>query len=367
MSSDAATPDRTRKPTTARFSTDDVAEHRRAAYWSDALTRVFGGVEVPVADEGCRGTVQASLLGLVQVVTVEGAPMAMNRPAQPAGSRHDGCLMVMSLFDGTAVVTRGGQVTPVRPGETVFYDSARPMRIDFTSAFRVACLIFPRTLIGLPDTHLRRVLGAPISRCAPSASLLWPLLAGLGETVPKLPPGSGEVLLRHVVGLLSVVAEEPLPEDHPSSPASQDLLSRIKSYIDQRLGDPALSLASIARAHHISVRYLHKLFESEDTTASRWIQRRRLQRCRHELARQESATVTISSVARQSGFSSAAHFSRVFRRAYGMSPAEWREKVLRESEPVQTRKTATGTAERGTRMPLLSALSLRRPPGPAAA
>ncbi|MEW2287815.1 helix-turn-helix domain-containing protein [Streptomyces sp. NPDC047841] len=371
MPADAITPGRTRGRTgnsfSARYSTDAVPEHHRAAYWSDALARTFAGAEASVPGDRCRGRLQTTRLGPVQVVTVEGGPVRIRRPAQPAESPPDGCLMVMSLFEGGAVVSQGHRETRVGPGETVFYDAAHPMRITFTGTFRVACLVFPRGLIGLTETRLKRVLATPISRCAPSAALLSPLLARLGDTVAKLPPGTSEVLVRHVVGLLSVLAEEQLPEEVPLPGGAQDLLARVKSYIDQRLGDPDLTLLSIARSHHISTRYLHKLFEAEDTTASRWIQRRRLQRCRRELARQGSAAMTISAIARQSGFSSAAHFSRAFRRMYGMSPAEWREKALLDGEPTPAGGAAAHRAGAEPRVPRLSALPARRPSGTAAA
>jgi len=100
-------------------------------------------------------------------------------------------------------------------------------------------------------------------------------------------------------------------------------------FIDRHLADPDVTPEVIARAHHISVRYLHRLFEAEDITVSRWIQRRRLQECRRELARREVAGRTIAAVARRWGFTSAAHFSRVFRATYGMSPVEWRDSAAR--------------------------------------
>ncbi|WP_307036051.1 helix-turn-helix domain-containing protein [Streptomyces canus] len=65
---------------------------------------------------------------------------------------------------------------------------------------------------------------------------------------------------------------------------------------------------------------MHKIFEGEDTTVSRWIQSRRLEACRRDLLHREAANRTIVAVARRWGFTSAAHFSRVFRAAYGMSP-----------------------------------------------
>jgi AraC-like DNA-binding protein len=73
----------------------------------------------------------------------------------------------------------------------------------------------------------------------------------------------------------------------------------------------------------VSLRYLHKLFESEGVTAARWIQQQRLESCRKELARATSHASPVAVVAQNWGFANASHFSRVFRLAYGISPREF--------------------------------------------
>ena len=65
--------------------------------------------------------------------------------------------------------------------------------------------------------------------------------------------------------------------------ARPPVLGRILDYVELHLTDPDLSPEVIARAHHISVRYLHKLFKGEGTTVGRWIPRRRLEECRRDL------------------------------------------------------------------------------------
>jgi AraC-like DNA-binding protein len=97
------------------------------------------------------------------------------------------------------------------------------------------------------------------------------------------------------------------------------------AYVDRHLGDPGLGPDTIAAAHHMSVRSLHKLFEGEGITVSRLIQRRRLQECARDLARGDCGERTVSGVARRWGFTNPAHFSRLFRDAYGMPPSQWRD------------------------------------------
>ncbi|ALV53938.1 hypothetical protein GCM10010250_31380 [Streptomyces althioticus] len=47
--------------------------------------------------------------------------------------------------------------------------------------------------------------------------------------------------------------------------------------------------------------------------------------CRRELAGPHGRSRTIAVIGRRWAFVDAAHFSRVFKRAYGMTPREWRD------------------------------------------
>jgi AraC-like DNA-binding protein len=69
----------------------------------------------------------------------------------------------------------------------------------------------------------------------------------------------------------------------PAETRRRALLERIRAFIERSLGDPHLSPASIAAAHFISLRTLHKLFETQQTTVADWIRRRRLERCAQDL------------------------------------------------------------------------------------
>jgi AraC-like DNA-binding protein len=129
------------------------------------------------------------------------------------------------------------------------------------------------------------------------------------------------------VACLAVAALELLADrlaQLPPATHRQALRARIHAFIETHLGQPELTPAAVAAAHHISLRYLHKLFEPEPHGVAGWIRQRRLERCRDDLLDPVQADRPVAGIAARWGFSSAAHFSRVFREAYGLPPAEFR-------------------------------------------
>jgi AraC-like DNA-binding protein len=331
MSPDSSIPEAGRQLSDTLYTTDSVPAHQRQTYWREALSQTFATVDIAVSDEVCSGTIRTSRLGHLQVATVEGGePLRVRRTPRLIARGEDEYLVVKLLVKGVAMVEQDGREVHLHPGEIVFCDLTRPMGIEFPHPFQTKSLVLPRRLLDLGEPDLQRLAATPIRPDTTLGSLLSPFLTRLVDTAATYPSAIGEVLARHTVDLLTVLVGERLHEEvGDTSSAARVLLPRIQVFIDRHLADPDLTPEVLARAHHISVRYLHRLFETEDVTVGRWIQRRRLQECRRELARREAAGRTIAAVARQWGFASAAHFSRVFRAAYGMSPAEWRDSTAR--------------------------------------
>lgn len=307
-------------------TTDSLPLHRRRAYWREALSRTFGAVDMTVPDEVCSGTIRTAPLGRLQAVTVDGDRMSALRTRRLVTQGGDDEYVVVKLLErGVARLEQDGREALLRAGDVFVYDMARPIRLDLPQSFRTKSLILPRDVLGLSESDMARVTACPLGPDTPLGSLLSPFLAGLVDGAGTYPPRTGELMARNVVDLLGVLADEALGRPTADTPGgNRALLLRIQAFIDRHLADPDLTPRAIARAHSISLRYLHKLFEGEDATVSRWIQRRRLEECRRDLARHAKGS-TIAAVAHRWGFTSAAHFSRVFRAVYGMAPREWRD------------------------------------------
>jgi AraC-like DNA-binding protein len=66
------------------------------------------------------------------------------------------------------------------------------------------------------------------------------------------------------------------------------------------------------------------MFRELDTTIVATIRTRRLERCREDLSDPALAHRSIMEIAEHWGFGDPAHFSRAFRKQFGMTPSEVR-------------------------------------------
>lgn len=101
-------------------------------------------------------------------------------------------------------------------------------------------------------------------------------------------------------------------------------MASVKSYIADNLGRHELSVVRAARRHHLTERYLQRLFEGEGTTFSRYLLERRLKRAYDMLASPLHRHFIISAIAYECGFAEIPYFNRAFRSRFGATPSEIR-------------------------------------------
>ncbi|MDX3354783.1 hypothetical protein PV703_16010 [Streptomyces sp. ME01-24h] len=288
------------------FSTDVTPPAERAEYWTEAVGRAFIRLEVRTRGETrIHGAIRRASLAGVHVGSLEASPQRMARTAPLIAADGDDSLVVSLQKAGAGVVTQDGRETPVAAGQFVILDTRRPYSLDFSDPVRQHVATVPRALVDLPDSALRLTTGRAYSPGHGISGILASYVSGLATITDHCncapdqcdcAPASRESLRRGIVDVLTaLVAREGPPGEQVA--VEQVLLQRVRAYIRAHLADPALSPASVAAAHQISVRYLHRLFQDEPTTVGRWIQRLRLEACRRDLVRPELAGLTVAAVA----------------------------------------------------------------------
>ncbi len=111
-------------------------------------------------------------------------------------------------------------------------------------------------------------------------------------------------------------------------PARQSIAERrlqdVLRFIEVHLSDPQLSTAMVAKGCGISPRYLSFLLRLKGTSFSELVWEQRLDKAKEWLQNSDPRDISISEVAYGVGFKSPAHFSRMFKRVFGVNPREFR-------------------------------------------
>jgi AraC-like DNA-binding protein len=300
----------------------------RFEYWHEAATRIFFPLRIERSHPApFFGRVVGHRLGPLQAFRITGDPNTCIRTPGGIGQGDPEELQLHLLRRGVCRVSQQDRASALVPGDLTTQDSSRPYTIDMAEPFELIVFNFPKYLLGPHADHIAARTAMRIAGDSGLAARVAPFLTGIVDGLDDGSITETDGLTDSMVGLLRSLFGTGRPAVASADPAGV-LLGRIRSYIEEHLQEPGLGPEQIAGAHFISVRYLHKLFQGEETSVSRFVRRRRLERCRRDLADPVLAGRTIESVSSAWGLTNPDHFSRVFRAAYGCSPREWRARAL---------------------------------------
>jgi AraC-like DNA-binding protein len=144
-----------------------------------------------------------------------------------------------------------------------------------------------------------------------------------------LPVASGPSLARSFLHMLALVIEHPAVSELEGDTRTILRLAarqRAETLIEQHLHHPAFGALELARLLGLSRSALYRLFEPDEGVAD-FIRKRRLYRMCAALA-DPADYRRIAEKAYASGFTDQVQLVRAFRRAYGMTPVEYRAAML---------------------------------------
>jgi len=230
---------------------------------------------------------------------------------------------VITQLEGVRSYSQNHRVVMLNPGDSTLIDSAYPWSSDCLGDCVRLYLRAPRWLI---ENRLR-VTTLPVAHRISGTSTLGATLFHLANSLYReaehLSPEEATAMIEAYFDIWSACVIHRGAEPGITR-GSVDLCSRIETFIEEHLADPALNPAAIAGAASLSVRHLHRLFAHKGWTVGDWIRERRLERCRRDLADPRFRERTITDIAFYWGFSESAHFSRSFKKQFSVSPRAFR-------------------------------------------
>ena len=300
----------------------------RLAYWYDVACKVFVKhecrVEKPPAFDATIHRTTLGQLGIVEVDSV-GLSYASVTPRDIAREEDNVFLLGLQL-EGTATLVQDGREAILEPGDFALLDAQRPFSAHYSTKWR-------RLFLRIPHRALKARL-APSSQLTAHAMRRAPGISGLVSdylrTIPRhigaLEETGRAQIGEQILDLAAIALAEQGAKDRPAlSSARATALLRLRTAIEQRIGDPTLDPEAAAGAAGISVRYANALLAEEGLSLERLIVQRRLDRCRRALEDPTQAHRSIGEIAYTWGFSDLSHFARRFKSVFGCPPSDYRK------------------------------------------
>jgi AraC family transcriptional activator of tynA and feaB len=240
--------------------------------------------------------------------------------------------------------------TVAGPGDFVVTKSMTPFSVESQLAADGLHEVLHLTV---PMHMLRRVLCEDVKTgfCVPAVgrkfAIAERILTDLFEDPGELKEPVAQLLVETALSVLS----DAIRDHESSAPERQTLadkrLSDALRFIETHLSDPKLSVAAVAKGCGISQRYLSLLLKHHGTPFSTMVWNKRLKTAGQWLSTSRPGEASISEIAYRVGFKSPAHFSRMFKREFKVSPRQYRPTRAARAAQVSTREAQAVVVDGG--------------------
>jgi AraC-like DNA-binding protein len=302
-------------PETTPFDEPELWRANLGAAFSDLVPGALG-------DEPPEGMLSGGPLGGVSVFTVSGTPQTVRRTTTAVRQSPADLVKVCVQLRGRATVHQDDREIVLVPGQLAVYDTGRPYALRLDGSWTCAVMALRRDRLAVTARRLNEAMEREYLAGRGPGLLLTQFItstvAELGATGPHAAGRLGEAGACMLAGVLT---EE---GDAAAAGGTDAVRERVAAYIRARLDDPQLSRASVAAAHHMSLRTLDRLFRGEPWSVSGYIRHQRLESVRRDLENPALAHRSVSALAARWCFFDSAHFSRLFRENYGYPPSQAR-------------------------------------------
>lgn len=237
-------------------------------------------------------------------------------------------VFVYALLEGQCTISWESGRVQVSAGQLLVASGDRTLDEHHELPFLFRGTRMPAAQLERELPQWRQAELKPVDALSGPGALLIDLQDRLLARGDVLGDRSADAYTQAMACVLAEALSAQLPGAHPSPHSQADHhRRRIRAYVREHLGDPQLSIAAVARSVGLSTAHLHRLFAHEPLSLAAWIQAERLDACRDSLASPDAQARSVTEVAMSWGFADAAHFSRCFKRRFGLAPSLFRERA----------------------------------------
>lgn len=300
------------------WSTTGVPAHDVRRFWIETVHREICelGIDIDARSEfhadlrgGSAGRISFNRIAVhgTQIVRRTGPMIA--RCTRPRYS-------ILTMRSGGGQLRHRGMEIPLRLDECVILDNRDPYEITVSGHAESVSFFMPADWVEgyLPDVDSAVARPLPVHR--PWVRVLMnsmEAIESLGGT-----ENADALTEQHFGSTLSLAVGR---NDVARSRHTRNTFRSLQRSLGELAFTRNVTASDLARAHGISLRYVHTLFAAYETTFGNELIRMRLERARTLLTSERFASLSIDEISWQCGFSDASHFRRRFRARFGVTPS----------------------------------------------
>jgi AraC-like DNA-binding protein len=307
-------------------SSEGLAAGPRQELWRQAMSETF--VPLDVVDLGMprsADTIRTSDVGELMIADLASSRQEIRRTGRLIARSDRELFQIAVARRGRAFLDQDGREVALGPGDFTVYETGRPFRWAFADDWAATVFTLPRASLAMADAESRLLTARRLSGQTGSSAVVSRFICDLAAHAESEPWRQSRRVVADIIDLvIALVTDQLEVSETARSSRQRALLLQIKAYIGEHLTDPGLTPAGIAAAHHVSVRYVHRLFEGEPLSVAALIRQERLARCARSLLDPRLAHQSVTALAAAAGFADLTGFGRAFKTAYGMTPTQYR-------------------------------------------
>lgn len=302
------------------FDSRSVPARVRTSSWERASTRFLVPLRIHADSETVAGVIGTRRVGAASFCRLRATPHSGVRTPHMATGTGTGHYKIALALQGPTLIRQHDREVLLRPGDLAIYDTSEAYSVGSRLGFGLLVALVPHESVDLTRDRVAAVAATRLS--GPEADTVRRELSALAEG--RADPAR----LDQTMGTITALIRDTPVVRAEKHREGDDLLEHAKEIIEHRLADPRLDPAYVAAVLGVSRRRLYTLFAKQVGPVAAYVRTRRLERARGLLSNTTGASVT--EVALECGFTDPAHFSRLFHRAYGVSPTGFRTRTMGE-------------------------------------
>ena len=300
------------------YTTSSLRGSERFEYWRDVVCRhcIPAGSDTPHRTSFVA-TISGRTVGSLTMASIVGQEHVWTRNATDIRQGPESSLWLSYMERGVGYLEQNGNHVVQNAGDIVLYDAARPFKYNIVpESFFV--MRVPRELLLHRTAAAERMVATSLGSGTGFRPLLGGLIKELSHSsvlsnVPAAEPRASGAVLDLLACLIDLH-----DGSNKSTSVTEALYRRACAYVQLHIEDPELSAESVARSERISPRTVARLFAANGTTPMRYIWQKRLEASYCALA--QGSVRKVSEAAVNYGFSDLSHFSRSFKKTFGICP-----------------------------------------------